>query len=138
MLSCSMPRLHATSSCIHHHVHELFESDLWDPAEDPPGFRGVTTRLGYVRRPQQGGVADNVVTIVEVYPRKRCFAKVAHRMALTCRDDVIAGHLVLQRPPHRIDVVAGKTPVAPNVQGTQRQLALPASRDPCGTLGDAL
>ena len=43
---------------------------------------------------------------------------------LSCADDKVVGHLLLQHEPHAVDVVAGMAPVAPRVQVPQQQAFL--------------
>ena len=51
-------------------------------------------------------------------------------MRLSGGDHVVVGLVLLQHPPHRLDVVAGEAPVAAGLEVAQREALLQAERDP--------
>ena len=57
-------------------------------------------------------------------------------MHLAGRDDVVVGVLLLEHEPHRLDVVAGKTPVALRVEVAQAQLVGETELAAHGPVGD--
>ncbi len=52
-----------------------------------------------------------------------------HRVSLAGRNHVVVGLVLLQHQPHRLDVIAGKSPVAARVQVPERKLPLDAQLD---------
>src|ERR1700722_4540843 len=56
--------------------------------------------------------------------------KFLHRMSLAGGNYVVVGLILLQHQPHRLDVVAGESPIAARVQVSERQLLLDAHFDP--------
>ena len=60
--------------------------------------------------------------------------QVANGMADSGGDDVVVGLALLEHQPHRLDVVAGKSPVARGVEIAEEQLVGPSQLD----AGDAV
>jgi hypothetical protein len=56
---------------------------------------------------------------------------------LSACDDEILGRMVLERAPHRIDVIAGKAPIYERIEVADRQGISFARGDLCDTLRDA-
>ena len=55
--------------------------------------------------------------------------EVAHRMRLAGRQHVIVGLVLLQHPPHALDIVAGMAPVALGIEIAEIELLLRAELD---------
>ena len=55
--------------------------------------------------------------------------KLAHRVLLAGGDDVVVRLVLLQHPPHGLDVVAGEAPVALRVEVAQVELVLQPDLD---------
>ena len=75
---------------------------------------------------------------VEADVRERELDELAHRVQLAGRDHVVAGLVLLDDQPHRVDVVARVAPVALRVEVAEHELASRArARSPrraCATL----
>ena len=68
-------------------------------------------------------VDHDVLLPVQPDARERDLAELAHRVRLAGGSDVVVGRVLLQHPPHHLDVVAGEAPVALGVEVAQAQLA---------------
>ena len=64
----------------------------------------------------------DVVLPVEADVLEGDLAELPHRVGLSGRDDVVAGLVLLEHQPHRLDVVAGEAPVALGVEVAEPQL----------------
>src|ERR1035437_7388413 len=62
--------------------------------------------------------------------------EVAHREGLPGRNDEVIGLVLLQHPPHGVDVLRGITPVATSFNVAHEEGVLEASLDTGDTAGD--
>ena len=82
-------------------------------------------------RPHEARVLHDVSgPVVDADLGERDVEQLADRVRLAGGDDVVVGLVLLQHPPHRLDVVAGEAPVALGVEVAQRD-ACPAGRARC-------
>ena len=68
--------------------------------------------------------------------REGDLAELAHRVRRVGGDDVVAGLVLLEHQPHRLDVVAGEAPVALGVEVAEGQLRLVPELDLGDPVGD--
>ena len=73
---------------------------------------------------------------VEAGTREGDLAEIADGMRLVGRDHVVVGLLVLQHPPHRLDVVRRISPVAPGIEVAHRQARLKPELDASHAVGN--
>jgi len=100
-----------------------WKGDARRPAQ--PGLR-----LGCVRdeeidfgRAHVPLILHDVVTVVEVDAGKGALTQLLHGPRLAGPDDVVFGRWLLQHLPHGGNVIAGESPIAPRVEGTEAELA---------------
>ena len=73
---------------------------------------------------------------IKAQPIEREFEKLLYRMSFAGRYHVVVGTLLLKHHPHRLDVVAGKSPIAFRVKIAECETRLYAELDSSGAAGD--
>src|SRR4029079_329539 len=81
-------------------------------------------------------VDEDVLLPIEPSSRERDLAELANGVRLAGCDDVIVSLLLLEHPPHRLDVIAGESPVALGVEVPHWQPLLHPELDPGDGVGD--
>src|SRR5688572_5265897 len=109
---------------VDHHADQLRECDAWAPAELLRSKRGVTPQVIDLRGPEVTRVGTYVLLPVQVNTAERRIEEFTNRVAFPGSDDVVGRHVLLQHQPHRLYVVAGKSPIARRTEVAQVQLRL--------------
>ncbi|TQD77653.1 hypothetical protein C1H46_036814 [Malus baccata] len=121
---------------VHHHLHQLLKPDFRLPTQHLLRLARIPFQIIHLRRPQVPLVDHHVVSPVQSHVPKRHLQELLHRVRLLRRHHVVVRLLLLQHHPHRLHVVAGKTPVPRRLQIPQKQLALQSLLDPTHGPGD--
>src|SRR5271167_3172346 len=115
---------------LHHHLHQLSEGYPWRPAENVAGLGRIAAQFIDLCRPEIAAIDLDVALPVEASRREGELHEIANAVRLTCGDDVVVRLLLLQHQPHRLDIVAGKAPIALRFEVSQVKLVLKALADP--------
>src|SRR5881628_1779370 len=108
---------------VDHHLDELLEGDVWCPAERSLRLRCIGNQEVDLCRAKEPLVLHDELPIVEIDATEGNVTKLSHGPRAAGADDVIVRRGLLQHEPHRTDIVAGETPVAPCFQVTEPDLA---------------
>ncbi len=121
---------------VHHEPDQLLEAGLRLPAELGPGLGGIAAQLVDLRGPVVGGVDQDVAAPVQAGVGEGDLAELLDGVALPRRDHVVVGPVLLQHPPHRLDVLGGVAPVPAGLQVAEVQAVLQARLDAGDGPGD--
>ena len=114
----------------------MIEADFRLPVEGFARPGCIAQQDVHLRRTKVAGVDRHVPLVVEAQFRKNLLGELAHRVGLSGGDDVVVGPLLLEHQPHRLDVIAGESPVAFRLEIAEEELVLEAELDPGGRPGD--
>ena len=106
------------------------------PAEHAACLRRIAANALDIGRAKQDRIADDVLGPIEPQVRKDRLAELADRMRLAGGDHVVVGAVLLQHEPHGFHVVAGKAPIAADVDVAQAQPLVPPELDAGRGRGD--
>src|SRR5215204_4400575 len=91
------------------------------PPDPLPSLRRIANQEVYFSRPVEPRVVGDEVAIVEIDRLERDLAQLPDGPGFAGRDHVIVGIVLLKHPPHRIDVVAGESPIAAGFEISELQ-----------------
>jgi hypothetical protein len=121
---------------VDHLGHQRGEGGLRFPAQLLKRVARIPHQVIDLRRAEIAGIDLDEVLVVEADVAERALAEIAHRVRLAGRDDIVSRLVLLQHRPHRLDVVAGVSPVALGVEVAQVELLLQAGLDAPDGAGD--
>src|ERR1700722_12323775 len=121
---------------VDHHADQLVERALRLPAELTVRLAGVGDKDVDLGRPHEPRVLLDVVAIVQPHVGERDLAQLSHRPGLSRPDDIVVRLILLKHAPHRVDVVPGKPPIPPRIEGAQSQLFCHPEFDTGDAVGD--
>src|SRR5690242_1418627 len=98
------------------------ESDRRLPAEYRARLGRVADQLVDLGGTAQLRILAHEVMPIEAGARERQLGKLADAVRFAGGDDVITRFGLLQHAPHRVDVVAGESPVALRVEVAEREI----------------
>ena len=121
---------------LDHHLDQLFEFDPRLPSQEPPRLRAVTLQQVDLGRPQVARVGLDALAPVELEQVEHALVENPATTGFAGGDHEVVRPLLLQHQPHRLHVVAGKSPVALGVQIAERSLLCRRELDAGGAAGD--
>ena len=121
---------------VNHHLDQRFERHRRLPAQFGAGAGRIGDQQVDFGRPIELRVDDHVLAPVEADVRERHFHQLLHRVGLAGADDVVLRRVLLQHAPHRVDVVAGESPVALGIEVAHAQLGRQTELDACHGVRD--
>ena len=89
-------------------------------------FAGVADEEIDFRRPLVAGIVFHVFLPIEIGPPEGDFEKLADGVGLVRREDEIVAFVVLQNPPHPLDIFRRVAPVAFRIEIAEEKLLLEA------------
>src|SRR5262249_34062276 len=119
-----------------HAFYELSKPDLWRPAQALFRFRGVGEEHIDLRGAQVPSISSNEVLPVEPDLAEGELEELTYRVGLASPDHEVIRHVVLEHPPHRLDIVGCVAPVAFGVDVSQEKFFLKAVLDAAHGAGD--
>src|SRR4051812_43451310 len=96
---------------VNHHVNESLEVDRWRPTEMIPCLRWVSGEQVDFGRTEMARIRLHEFAIVQAGVTKRRFTEITHGERLPGTDHIVVRLVLLQHPPHSVDVVAGEAPI---------------------------
>ena len=121
---------------FHHHPDQLLERDARRPSQHASRLRRIRHEQIHFRRSEKFLVLDHVVLVIQPGRAEGDFAQLANRARHSHPDNVVVRRGLLQHQPHRLDIVAGESPVTPCVEVSESQFRLKPEFDPGDTVGD--
>src|SRR6266851_548393 len=115
---------------LHHHLDQFQETDPRLPAEDLAGLGWIAAEFIDLGRPEIAAIDQDMAPPVEAGHREGELDEIVHTVRLTGGDDIIVWLVLLQHQPHRLDIVAGKTPISLCGEVSQVDLVLQTLADP--------
>src|SRR5690606_35243709 len=106
------------------------------PAEDLASAGRVADEQVDLGGTEEALVDDHVLLVVEADVAERDLAELPHRVGLAGGDDEVARLVLLEHPPHGLDVVPREAPVALGVEVAEAQLLGHAEADLGDGVGD--
>src|SRR5438094_7664870 len=121
---------------LNHLMDQFLKFYLARPPKLPPGFGGIPQQRFHIGRPEELGIDDHMVVVVEAQTREGGLDELPHRVLLPGRDHVVFRFVLLKHQPHRADVLAGMPPVTSGLQIAEPQLLRQAELDSRGMGGN--
>lgn len=114
---------------IDHDFYQFPKGDFGLPTELFFGLGRISLQNIYLRGPKVSGIDLHVIPPVQTHIRKGFFYKLPDRVGLSRADHIVVRLVLLQHPPHRLDVFRRIAPVPPCVQVSQIERILFSGQD---------
>src|SRR3984893_3804611 len=121
---------------LDHHLDQLWEANPRLPVENVARLGWIATQGIDLGRPEIATVDLDMALPVEASRREGELDQIAHAVRLPGRYDVVVGFLLLQHQPHRLDIVAGKAPIALRFEISKIELVLKTLSDSADRAGN--
>src|SRR5262249_4595897 len=109
---------------LNHHLNQLFEINPRFPAEYLARLCRISTQRVDLSWPEIAPIDLDVAPPVEPGCRERDLDEFAHAVRLSGGNDIVVGFRLPQHEPHRLDIIAGKAPIAPGIEVSQVKFVL--------------
>src|SRR5262245_62894095 len=107
---------------VDHHLDEALDRHSGLPAELVARLRRVADEMVDLGRPQERRIGLHVLLGVELGMAERELCELADGVRLAGREHEVLGLVLLEHPPHPVDVLAGEAPVALAVEVAELEI----------------
>jgi hypothetical protein len=121
---------------VDHHRDELFERDVWRPAEISPGAGGIGDEEIDFGGPEEPRVDGDVRFRIEADVTEGDVDQLSAGVQYACADDVVGWLVLLEHEPHGTDIIRCIPPVASCFEVTKAQFSREATRNTGNAVGD--